>query len=80
MRKTLITTIVTMSLGLLAPALVNAGTILCDFTADPSANGFTLSGSAVWEATGGNPGGWVQLTDAIDDQVGSILLPDFDTG
>ncbi len=30
--------------------------------------------------TGGNPGGYVQLTDAVDNQSGAILLPDFDNG
>jgi hypothetical protein len=80
MRKSFITTFVTLSLGLLAPAWTNAGTILCDFTGDPSTNGFKLSDSAVWMATGGNTGGFVQLTDAIDSEVGTILLPDFDAG
>jgi hypothetical protein len=66
MRKSFITTFVTLSLRLLVPAWTNAGTILCDFTGDPSTNGFKLSDSAVWMATGGNTGGFVQLTDAID--------------
>ena len=81
MRKTILTTITALSLGVLTPAWVQAASILCDFTGDPSANGFTFSGSTVWVTNGtGNPGGFVQLTDAIDDQAGSILLPDFDHG
>ena len=81
MRKTILTTITALSLGVLTPAWVQAASILCDFTGDPSANGFTFSGSTVWVTNGtGNPGGFVQLTDAIDDEVGAILLPDFDHG
>jgi len=73
-----------LALGGLSPGQARAGTILCDFTGDPSTNGYTLtsgpSGGGTWKPTGGNPGGYVQLTDAVDSQAGAILLPDFDNG
>ena len=78
MRKLLLTT--AFALAVCVPASLRAGTYTNGFTTDPSTTGHTLSGVAVWNSTGGNPGGFVQLTDAIDDQVGAILLPDFDHG
>jgi len=83
MRKTiLIPTIMTaFTLGALSPGIVRAGSILCDFTGDPTTNGFTLSGlGAAWQPTGGNPGGFVQLTPDFADFRGAVLLPDFDSG
>ena len=76
--KPLLTT--AFALAVCVPASLRAGTYTNGFTTDPSTTGHTLSGVAVWNSTGGNPGGFVQLTDAIDDQVGAILLPDFDHG
>ncbi len=84
MRRSILTVVAVLALGGLAPGRARAGTILCDFTGDPSTNGYTLTsgpgGGGTWMPTGGNPGGYVQLTDAVDNQSGAILLPDFDNG
>jgi hypothetical protein len=77
MRRKLLST--ALALAVCVPVSLRAGTYTNDFTTDPSAT-HTLSGVAVWNNTGGNPGGYVQLTDALDQQSGAILLPDFDAG
>ncbi len=84
MRSSTLIIMAALALGGLSPGQARAGTILCDFTGDPSTNGFTLTsgfgGGGAWIATGGNPGGYVQLTDAVDGESSALLLPDFDNG
>ncbi|HEY5914277.1 MAG TPA: PA domain-containing protein [Verrucomicrobiae bacterium] len=82
MRKAITTIIATLALGVLSPGILRAGSITCDFTTDPTAAGFTITGTfASWQNTGGNPGGFIQLTDFFQqEERGAILLPDFDAG
>lgn len=80
MRNIRLALFVALASGLVAPGVTQAGSVTYDFTTDPSAAGFTLSGTTLWNSTGGNPGGFVRLTDAVDSQRGALLLPDFDSG
>lgn len=80
MRKLILTSAIAVALAAGVPHSLWAGTYTNDFTTDPATTGHTLSGSALWNSTGGNPGPFVQLTDAFQEVRGAILLPDFDSG
>lgn len=58
-----------------------AGDVTYDFTTDPSGI-LTISGNndAPWVSTGGNPGGFLALTYAQNDQFASVVFPNLDPG
>jgi len=65
--------------GAAAGITAQAGTAVFDFTNDPSGI-LTTFGSSKWVAEGGNPGGYLSVTDAENGQSGSIVFDDFDNG
>ena len=58
-----------------------AGSATYDFTDDPSSI-LTIGGNnpSVWSSEGGNPGGYLSITDAVNGQNSIIIFPDFDNG
>ncbi|MCI0746500.1 MAG: Ig-like domain-containing protein [Verrucomicrobia subdivision 3 bacterium] len=51
-----------------------------NFNSDPSAS-LTIRTSATWVATGSYDGsGYISITDNVNSQQGTIVLPDFDSG
>ena len=75
------------SLGLvLAGDSARAGTRTWDFTTDPtldtSTNALTIGGNnaTIWQATTGNPGGFLALTYAETSQSAAVIFPDIDQG
>ncbi|HWV99323.1 MAG TPA: hypothetical protein VNZ64_06460 [Candidatus Acidoferrum sp.] len=84
MRKTVQALI---ALGLVCSGSTRATTVLFDFNSDPSAGGLaTVYGSAGWVGTDGagvatnGLDGYLQITPAVNSQVGAILFSDFDNG
>jgi len=63
----------------LAPA--QAGDVTYDFSTDP-ASVLTIAGNndAPWLATGGNPGGFLAMTYAVNSQYAAVVFPDIDPG
>lgn len=61
---------------------LQAGTATFDLNTDPATgtNTFVLTGNAMWFPTGGNPGGFLRITEAVDSQRSAILFPDIDQG
>lgn len=57
---------------------LHAGTFSNNFNADPSAE-VTLLNAAKWVDLGGGSG-YVSLTDAVNSQSGTMVVPDFDAG
>src|SRR5581483_3380605 len=64
-----------------------AGSAFFDFNSDPTAGGLaTLYGSAAWFPSDGAGGatngsdGYLQITPAINSEVGAIIFSDFDNG
>jgi hypothetical protein len=57
------------------------GTATFNFTTDPIADGsLKILGNALWKDTGGNPGGWLEVTAAANGQKSAIKFDDFDNG
>lgn len=64
-------------------ASVQAGTATYDFGTDPATiPGVTIAGNndTPWQASGGNPGGFLAITYPEGGQYGAILFPDADAG
>jgi Bacterial lectin len=63
-------------------ASAHAGTYVNDFNSDPAADpNFSIRPSAKWVPTGSyNGSGYISLADAIINQQGTVVLPDFDSG
>ncbi len=61
----------------MAPAF--AGTFNNNFNTDPSA-AIQLIDPAKWVATGGFDGGYVSITDNVNDQQAAFIVPDLDAG
>jgi len=60
-----------------------AGTATYDFTTDPTTDPtIVISGNndTPWQASGGNPGGFLALTYPQNDQNCAVLFPDIDAG
>jgi len=52
-----------------------------DLNSPASTNQFLLRGSAVWRASGSyDSGGYISLTDAIESQLGTVVVPDINEG
>jgi hypothetical protein len=67
-------------LSLASLGAARAADVTLDFTQDPTTTGLvTLFGTAQWRETGGNPGGYLAISDAIDSQRGAIVFSDLDT-
>jgi len=47
-----------------------------DFESDPE-NTVTFYGTSEWREEGGNPNGYLSVTDALNGQSGAIEFPDF---
>jgi hypothetical protein len=70
-------------LSLLMYTTAYAGNAVFDFESDPSTTGLTLYGNHApdaWRSDGGNPGGYLSLTDASGGQNTVAIFPDFDNG
>lgn len=62
------------------PAInILAGSASYDFETDPSTD-LTLIGDAAWIDSGGNPGGYLQITSSTGSQRSTIIFNDFDNG
>ena len=71
-----------LALGLLSQSAI-AGTYSSNFNTDPTLDPTPLEirDNAKWVASGSYDGsGYISLTDAVNSQQGSIVLPDFDNG
>ncbi len=55
-----------------------AADVFFDFDGGPGA--IFVGGTGEWRGSGGNPGGYLKLTDAIGDQRGAIIIGDVDEG
>src|SRR5688572_10994491 len=78
LRRKLCTGLV-LGLGVFGSA--QAADVTLDFSQDPTLSGqVTLFGPAQWRDTGGNPGGYLSVTDAIDSQRAAIVFGDLDNG
>jgi hypothetical protein len=51
-----------------------------DFETDPENLGVEFFGTAEYREDGGNPGGYLSVTDAFNDQRGAIVFPDLENG
>jgi hypothetical protein len=77
-----------IGLGLIWAGSAQAASVLFDFNSDPTAGGLaTISGSgAAWIPNGGTgtatnaSDGYLQITPAVNSQVGAIVFSDFDNG
>ncbi|HEX7861436.1 MAG TPA: PA domain-containing protein [Verrucomicrobiae bacterium] len=68
-------------LGLASFGSTRAADVTLDFSTDPTLSGqVTLFGNAIWRDTGGNPGGYLSLTDAANSQRSTIVFSDLDNG
>jgi hypothetical protein len=75
-RRSLLTASV---LSLATVGATRAAEVDLDFTEDPTISGLvTFFGTAQWRDTGGNPGGFLAITDAINSQRGAIVFSDLD--
>jgi hypothetical protein len=76
-----------IGLGLVVAGMAHAGTAFFDFNSDPTAGGqATLYGSASWFSYDGvgystnSNDGYLQITPAVNSQVGAIVFADIDNG
>jgi len=70
---------------MLAGAAVMASTATYDFTTDPTTGGALIVGgngvnTQPWQASGGNPGGFLALTYPIGNLYEAMVFPDIDPG
>lgn len=81
MRSTLRSLVVTL-LGVATTSSLFAGDQLYDFETDPTGvPGFVLFGNragSAYQFFDGNPGGYLQLTEAVGSQTAGIVFPDVD--
>lgn len=56
-----------------------AGHAEFNFTDDPTGY-LDIYGNATWQASGGNPGGFLDLFEAVNSQRSTIIFDDFDNG
>lgn len=70
------------AIGLAGTMAVPAGEVLYNFDADPSAilEIVTSNNDQPWQATGGNPGGFLAVSYPRDSQYGGFIFPDIDDG
>ena len=57
-----------------------AGTKTFDFETNPTNEGIQFFGNSEWVQSGGNPGGFLVVTRAIDSQKSVLVFPDIDNG
>ena len=57
-----------------------AGTATFDFETNPTNQGIAFFGNAQWRQSGGNPGGYLSITDAVNSQQARLVFPDIDDG
>jgi hypothetical protein len=57
-----------------------AGTKTFDFETNPTNEGIQFFGNSEWVQSGGNPGGFLVVTRAIDSQKSVLVFPDIDDG
>ncbi len=57
-----------------------AGTATFDFETNPTNQGIQFFGNSEWIQSGGNPGGFLVVTRAIDSQKSVLVFPDIDNG
>jgi hypothetical protein len=79
-----------IGIGLLCAATAQASTTFIDFNSDPVAAGLisTNTGSAQWipyygiayDGATNYTDGFLELTPAVNNQVGTVIFPDFDQG
>ena len=68
-------------LGIAAVVDARAGQATYDFTQDPSSVlKITSNVTDPWRSTGGNPGGYLAITDAANSLNSVIIFPDIDAG
>ncbi|CAN5141324.1 hypothetical protein BH23VER1_BH23VER1_04420 [soil metagenome] len=65
--------------SLSSPESLRAGGATFDFNSDPTGL-FTPIGSPVYRPTGGESGGYLSVTDAMNNQRGTVVFDDFDNG
>lgn len=67
----------------LAASSAYAGSAKFDFSSDPAAAGLQIFGPNAPDAyvtTGGNPGGYLSINNAVNSSGATIIFPDFDKG
>lgn len=66
------------------PEAAHAGSYSTDFTTNPGLtvyqNAQSITAGNGWVASGGNPGGYLKMTDAANDQRTVVVFPDFEPG
>jgi hypothetical protein len=84
--KTRLASCLLVAAGLaLGASVAKAGQATFDFTVDPTtdpAGKLTIAGNndTPWQATGGNPGGFLAITYPIGSQSTFVVFPDIDSG
>ena len=69
-----------LTVMLTVTSLSQAAVFDLDFETDPQELGVEFLGTAEWRDDGGNPGGYLSVTDAENGQRGVILFPDLENG